>query len=731
MQHSAWAISEDLPPSAAVVALAIAALSLALLIFAEVRQAERFRAGVLATGLVAAALLLAAVLRPVRVKTAGTEVGPRVVVLFDDSRRLLLPLGSSTRRSSALEAADSVQKHFAASRVSVTAFAEHPLAEQRPGKSPSGDSSDLLEALNELSREGGEHPKAVVVISDGRLSRPGSIAKPSEMAKALSGLGVPIHTVRVTDEAPKDAAVRQVRAAGAAVAHQPLSLSIEVACSGGLTCDKLPLTVRELRYDAEPALLARGTVEVKDGVGNVDLNIVLERAGERIVEVAIEGPPGDTIPDNNRRFLSFGVTRERLRLLHVAGRPTYDVRMLRTWLKSDESVDLVAFFILRSNTDDPGTDDEAELALIPFPVDELFTEHLPSFDAVVLQDIDALEYKLARHLPSLASYVESGGGLIMVGGPSSFSGGGYAGSALGRALPVELSDADKPFDLLEVVPSYTDVGRAAPVLRGVRAVLGETLPTFVGSNTVGAARAGSLVLWSHPGRRADGEPMPLLALGEAGDGRSIALGLDATYRLAWSEEGAAAAGRAYGALWEGLLGWLMRDPRYEAARIALTTPCYAGEPTNLSVTPSTRPEGNIEVQLERLGVVGGKPQSKSAQARGNATVQVPLGALEPGGYTARVRIGTTPPARFDFACERGGAAWADSRPDPERMQAIARATSGKSVPIGDVGALPQPSATLVASERHVTPLMPPWAWALLSAMAVGAHWLARRRAGLS
>ena len=95
------------------------------------------------------------------------------------------------------------------------------------------------------------------------------------------------------------------------------------------------------------------------------------------------------------------MTRDRLRLLHVAGRPTYDVRALRMWLKSDESIDLVAFFILRTDEDNTETTDDSELALIPFPVDELFTEHLPSFDAVILQDIDAVTYKLARHLPAL------------------------------------------------------------------------------------------------------------------------------------------------------------------------------------------------------------------------------------------------------------------------------------------------------------------------------------------
>ncbi|MBC7052258.1 hypothetical protein G6O46_24935, partial [Salmonella enterica subsp. enterica serovar Enteritidis] len=88
------------------------------------------------------------------------------------------------------------------------------------------------------------------------------------------------------------------------------------------------------------------------------------------------------------------------------------------WLKSDASVDVVAFFILRTQSDTPNARQE-DLSLIPFPVDELFTEHLPSFDAVVLQDFDAQPYGLERHLPQLARYVRAGGGLIMVGGQNS------------------------------------------------------------------------------------------------------------------------------------------------------------------------------------------------------------------------------------------------------------------------------------------------------------------------
>src|SRR6185295_12309131 len=88
-------------------------------------------------------------------------------------------------------------------------------------------------------------------------------------------------------------------------------------------------------------------------------------------------------------------------------------------------------------------------------------------------------------------------------------------------------------------------------------------------------------------------------------------------------------------------------------------------------------------------------------ASNDATVAIPLPVLEPGGYSARVRVGAAPPTRHDFACERGGPAFSDSRPDPDRLERISAATGGRSVDVEAVDTLPIPESTEVAAERHV------------------------------
>ena len=107
-----------------------------------------------------------------------------------------------------------------------------------------------------------------------------------------------------------------------------------------------------------------------------------------------------------------------------------------------------------------------------------------------MQDIDARRYRLDKYLGRLAAYVELGGGLIMVGGPSSFAGGSYAGTPLDSILPVEQPRRDKPSDSKAFMPRYTQSGLAAAVTRPIRDLLGLSLPEMEGTNYLGQARPG-------------------------------------------------------------------------------------------------------------------------------------------------------------------------------------------------------------------------------------------------
>ena len=747
--------SADMPPWAVWLACALAACSLAMLAF-EMRRREHGGLVIAASGILAVVALLAAVLRPARVTARESTLGARVVVLADVSRSMALPSDDGrTRRAVRDDAIARLKKSESGVRLVVLGFgdgAPSPMPAAASAASatfgaPGGDDgataraprSDLGAALRALSASSDERPAAVVVVSDGRLDDPAEEASVASMRQAFGALNIPIDAIATTHDAPADVSIRHVDSAGAAIAHVPLPLRVDVGCAGNVACDALNVTARELTDDGPPSLLASGVLHAKDGKGTIDMTITLERAGPRIVEVAVETPPGDTIPENNRRLLTFDVTRERVRVLHVAGRPTSDVRALRQWLKSDASVDVVAFFILRTPTDEAHAT-QNELALIPFPVDELFTEHLPSFDAVVLQDFDAQPYGLEKYLDNLARYVRSGGGLVMVGGQNSFVAGGYAGTPLADVLPVSLDESQSASgaDTAPFVPVWTPAGRAAPLLAPLRDVVGDGLPEMPGANVLGDVRASAMVLWSHPTRlTASGAPMPVLAVGEEGDGRTIALGVDGAWQLVFSELGAKTAGRGHGALWDGLLGWLMRDPRFETAQMSTAGGCTAGLPSTLhaqlvpqaSAADAKAATVTLDVtRIDRAQAPVHLSQNKSADT---AAVDFALPPLDAGAYAGRLRVAGGTGARLDFACEAGGDEWADSRPDGARLQDLARATGGEFAWASDGPSLALPKPTVVSAERHVTPIAPPWTWSLAAASLLGLHWIARRRSGLS
>jgi uncharacterized membrane protein/predicted outer membrane lipoprotein len=688
--------SADLPPWAVGLACAFAILSLALLLV-EMRRRERGGTIIAVSGLLAVTALLAAAVRPARVSARESTVGARVVVLADTSRSMALEGdGGRSRRVERDLAIAGLQKKNPSVRLVVLGFGDGPplpLADSSGGDATSARAphSDLGAALRALAVSSDERPAALVVVSDGRLDDPPEDAPEASLRALGETINVPIHTIATTRGIPADASVRRVTAAGAAVAHAPLPLRVEVGCAGGLACDELAVTARELRDDGPPAVLASGLAHVKDGTAVLDLTITLERAGARIVEIA--------------------------------------------------------FFILRTMTDDARAT-QNELALIPFPVDQLFTEQLATFDAVVLQDFDAQPYGLERYLPNIQRYVRNGGGLVMVGGTNSFMAGGYAGTPLADVLPVELdgSRGATSADTMTFVPKWTPEGLAAPLLDPLRSVLGDELPAMPGANVLGDLRPGGVALWSHPTRSTKGgHDMPVLAIGEESDGRTIALGIDGAWELKFSQLGADTGGRAHGALWDGLLGWLMRDPRFEPAQIEVVGGCTAelasmlrarivassGSPREGHAGGTARTAPKVVLDVRRIDVESPPIHIERVRPDEASPVDFALPALRAGAYEARLRLGEGVTTRHDFACEAGGDEWADSRPDAQRLRALAKAAGGSFAFSSELDSLPLPKPTVVSAERHVTPLAPPWTWTLAAAVLLGVHWVARRRSGLS
>jgi len=148
----------------------------------------------------------------------------------------------------------------------------------------------------------------------------------------------------------------------------------------------------------------------------LEFSSLIEQTGPNIVEVSLEESENEVSLENNNIIFSINGVRDRLSVLLISGKPHLGERSWRSLLNSDPNVDLVHFTILRPIEKDDGTP-LSELALISFPVQELFEENLYDFDVVIFDRYDHLGLVPFQFMNNVSEYVQMGGALLLSVGP--------------------------------------------------------------------------------------------------------------------------------------------------------------------------------------------------------------------------------------------------------------------------------------------------------------------------
>lgn len=617
---------------------------------------------------------------------------------------------------------------------------------------PTGAASRLPAALEAAPLGNGAPPLGgVVIVSDGADTSGLSPALTPELREAALRVNAPVHTVQVGASTPfKDLALERVLTDELAFVRNKLTIEVNVRSKGFDAT--VPLTLKE---DGRP--VASTDVTVSDGE-TVKASITFEpqRAGKRIYTVSAPVLADERIAENNRVDFTLKLIRDRIRVLLVAGRPSWDERHVRRILKENPSVDLISFFILRSTTDLTNAGNR-ELSLIPFPTRELFTEELDTFDVVIFQDFNYRPYQMAPYLENVKQFVEdAGGGFMMIGGELSFSEGDYEGTPVADVLPVRLLPGSGHVSTESFAPLLTAAGASHPVtdlgeLSGGEAQGGlATLPPLEGVNLVAGLREGADVLLAHPFLNVGSEPAPVVAVAEVGKGRSMAVLTDSTWFWGLPHVGAGGRGDAHRRFFANALRWLIRDPELSRARIVVDLPdATRGVEPGSAVPLEARtfnsryqPEGGdrVVITLTPLDATDGTAPTILEGTTGDDGAW--RGSFEPpssGVWRARVDAKAggddTKPIGSDedaFVVRATAAEKLFAEPRPEVLAALASAGGGRAVPVDEVRGLPFVDRKLTRVHRQRTEPLWNQAW-VIGALTVlaGAEWWWRRRRGFA
>lgn len=160
----------------------------------------------------------------------------------------------------------------------------------------------------------------------------------------------------------------------------------------------------------------------------------INKPGENIFYISIPPRLGDISKSNNYKIVKINAIRKKLRVLLVSGEPYMGTRVWRNFLKADPTVELVHMTVLRPPEKNDNTK-ISELSLIPFPVKELFEEKLENFNLIIFDNFRGRNILTPLYYENLISFVETGGAILEITGPSYNSRESLFRTQVGRILP--------------------------------------------------------------------------------------------------------------------------------------------------------------------------------------------------------------------------------------------------------------------------------------------------------
>ncbi|RWK41172.1 hypothetical protein [Mesorhizobium sp.] len=354
----------------------------------------------------------------------------------------------------------------------------------------------------------------------------------------------PLHALITGNDQEKDRRIRFENAPRFGLVGKPLEMTYRVI---GTNNEAGSVDVR-VSVNGEQVSVERATIGQA-----MPLQVTIPGAGRNIVELAIDPEPDELTDTNNRAIALIDGIRENLRVLLVSGEPHAGERTWRNLLKSDASVDLVHFTILRPPEKQDGTPIN-ELSLIAFPTRELFVEKIKDFDLIIFDRYQHRDVLPILYYDYIAEYVEKGGALLIAAGPE------YAGeSSIARTPLMSALPAMPTGEVVEKAfyPRLTELGQRHPVTRGLDGSATEPPHWSRWFRTIGVENPGGEAVMKGADDR------PLLLLDRKGEGRVGMFLSDQGWLWARGFEG----GGPHVQLYRRIAHWLMKEPELEEERL--------------------------------------------------------------------------------------------------------------------------------------------------------------------
>ncbi|MBV9456639.1 MAG: hypothetical protein JO141_03855 [Bradyrhizobium sp.] len=464
---------------------------------------------------------------------------------------------------------------------------------------------------------------------------------------AAVGFQAPVHALITGQKGERDRRIAITAAPRFGIVSQTQTITYRLD-DQGVTGERAKVVIRRDGETISERTLQSGQTS------SVDVDI--KHAGPNIVEIEASPLQNELTQVNNRAVVAIDGVRDKLRVLLVSGEPHSGERTWRNLLKSDASVDLVHFTILRPPEKQDGTPIN-ELSLIAFPTRELFQQKINEFQLIIFDRYARQGVLPIAYFDNIARYVRSGGAVLVSAGPDYASNTSIWRTPLDSVLPAEpVGVTEKPF-----YAKLTDAGKRHPVTRGLEGSASDPPHWSRFFRTVETRNAITPPVMTG----ADGEP--LLLLSRFGEGRVALLLSDHIWLWARGYEG----GGPHLDLLRRMSHWLMKQPDLDEEALRLQV-----KGKDLEVTRQTMGDTVVPVTItspsgatKELTLTAGDPGEWHAAMPAN---ELGLWQATDGTLKALINVGPTNPKEFSEVTST-----------PDMMQPLVQATGGDAKRVVD------------------------------------------------
>jgi hypothetical protein len=486
-----------------------------------------------------------------------------------------------------------------------------------------------------------------VMITDGRVH---------DLPESLSSIGVsaPVHALLTGRENEKDRRIVITKAPRYGVVGEPYEIGYRVLEEGFPPGETVAVSI----YIDGELVTAEEVLPGDTGIYADEVR----HGGKNIIELRVETHPDEITDANNRVFTTLNGIRENLRVLLVSGEPHAGERTWRNLLKSDASVDLVHFTILRPPEKQDGTP-ISQLSLIAFPTRELFVEKIDEFDLIIFDRYSRRGVLPVLYFDNIARYVRDGGAVLVASGSEYASEGSIAGTPLQDVLSAMPSgtSSEVPFK-----PRISGIGMRHPVTRGLEgspASPDEEPQWGRWFRSIDVQSATGEVVMETPDKK------PLLALERFDKGRMALLLSDQAWLWARGFEG----GGPHVQLLRRIAHWLMAEPELEEERLTadsaggtinITRQTLGDDPGEVVVRGPTGTGSTVQLTRASDGIFTGRLEVD----------EIGLYQLSNGDLSALVQVGPPNPREFAEVTSTG-----------ELLRPVVEANGGSVARVGESG----------------------------------------------